>query len=60
MAIDYKGETMQVGFNPQFLVDALRVIRTPEFQMELGEPDRPGVIKSGSDFLYVLMPINLG
>jgi DNA polymerase-3 subunit beta len=60
MAIDYKGETMQVGFNPQFLVDALRVIRTPEFEMELGDPDRPGLIRSGSDFLYVLMPINLG
>jgi len=59
MAIDYKGEAIQVGFNPQFLVDALRVIRTPEFEMELGEPDRPGVIKAGPDFLYVLMPINL-
>jgi DNA polymerase-3 subunit beta len=60
MAIDYKGELIDVGFNPQFLIDALRVIRTPEFEMELGEADRPGVIKSGSDFLYVLMPINLG
>lgn len=60
MAVDYKGEAIEVGFNPQFLVDALRVIQTAEFDMELGEPDRPGVIKSGSDFLYVLMPINLG
>jgi DNA polymerase-3 subunit beta len=59
MAIDYKGDAIQVGFNPQFLLDALRVIRTPEFDMELGDADRPGVIKSGSDFLYVLMPINL-
>lgn len=59
MAIDYKGQAIQIGFNPQFLVDALRVIPTSEFDLELGEPDRPGVIKSGSDFLYVLMPINL-
>jgi len=59
MAIEYKGEPIDIGFNPQFLGDALRVIQTPEFEMELGESDRPGVIKSGTDFLYVLMPISL-
>jgi len=60
MPIEYAGEGIEVGFNPQFLIDVLRVIRTPEFQLELGQPDRPGVVKSGADFLYVLMPINLG
>ena len=60
MAIDYKGEPIEIGFNPQFLVDVLRVIKTPEFDMELGQGDRPGLIKSGTDLLYVLMPINLG
>jgi DNA polymerase-3 subunit beta len=60
MAIDYKGEKIEIGFNPQFLMEALRVIRTPEFDLELGESDRPGVLKSGTNFLYVLMPINLG
>jgi DNA polymerase III subunit beta len=60
MAIEYKGEPVEIGFNPQFLVDVLRVIKTPEFEMELGQPDRPGLIKSGTDFLYVVMPINLG
>jgi len=59
MPIEYKGEPIDIGFNPQFLSDALRAIQTPEFEMELGEPDRPGVIKSGTDFLYVLMPISL-
>lgn len=60
MAIDYKGEPIEIGFNPQFFTDVLRVIQTPEFELELGQPDRPGLIKSGKDFLYVLMPINLG
>ncbi|MCX5646062.1 MAG: DNA polymerase III subunit beta [Phycisphaerae bacterium] len=60
MAADYQGEPIEIGFNPQFLSDALRVIRTPDFDLELGQPDRPGVLKSGADFLYVLMPINLG
>ena len=60
MLIDYKGEPIEIGFNPQFLVDVLRVIKAPELELELGQSDRPGLIKSGSDFLYVLMPINLG
>ena len=60
MAVDYEGEPIEIGFNPQFLIDVLRVIRTPEFGLELGQPDRPGLIKSGTNFLYVLMPINLG
>ncbi len=60
MAIDYKAEPLEIGFNPQFLIDVLRVIKTPEFELELGQQDRPGLIKSGKDFLYVLMPINLG
>jgi len=58
--IDYTGEPIEIGFNPQFLMDVLRVIRTPEFELELGQSDRPGLIKSGANFLYVLMPINLG
>jgi len=60
MPIDYKAEPIEIGFSPQFLIDVLRVIGTPEFEMELGQPDQPGLIKSGKDFLYVLMPINLG
>jgi len=60
MAIDYKGDPIEIGFNPQFLIEALRVIKTPEFEFELGQSDRPGLIKSGANFLYVLMPINLG
>jgi DNA polymerase-3 subunit beta len=60
MPVEYTGEPVEIGFNPQFLTDVLRVIRTPTVELELGQPDRPGVLKSGSDFLYVLMPINLG
>ncbi|MBN1126285.1 MAG: DNA polymerase III subunit beta [Sedimentisphaerales bacterium] len=59
MAIDYKGAPIEVGFNPQFLIDVLRVIKSDIFELQLGEPDRPGMIKSGKDFLYIVMPVNL-
>jgi len=60
MPIDYKGEPLKIGFSPQFLIDVLRVIKTPQFELELGQSDRPALIKSGTNFLYVLMPINIG
>ena len=59
MTIEYSGDDISIGFNPQFLSDALRVIKADEFELHLGQPDRPGLIKSGNEFLYVLMPINL-
>ena len=59
MTVDYDGEPIEIGFNPQFLVDVLRVVRTDEFDLHLGRPDQPGLIKSGSDFLYIVMPVSL-
>jgi len=56
---DYKGEDLEVGFNPQYLVDALKVIDEPAVTIELKAGNKPGVIKSGSDFTYVVMPVNL-
>ena len=60
MPVEYNGEPIEIGFNPGFLLDALKVLPTEQFELELGESDRPGLIKSGADFLYVLMPISLG
>ena len=60
MPVAYEGEPIEIGFNPQFLIDVLRVVPAPEFELQLGQADRPGLIKGGSDFLYVLMPINIG
>lgn len=60
MAINYEGEPIEVGFNPQFLVDVLKVIKEDEFKLELGQADRPGMITDGEDFLYIVMPVSLG
>lgn len=60
MAIEYSGPEMEIGFNPNFLVDVLRVVKQKEITLELGETDRPGMIKCGDDFIYIVMPVNLG
>jgi DNA polymerase-3 subunit beta len=59
MAVEYSGSPIAIGFNPSFLVDVLRVMKEREFSLELGESDRPGLIKAGSNFQYIVMPVNL-
>jgi DNA polymerase III subunit beta len=55
----YEGDDIEIGFNPQFIVDALKVMNESEVIMELKAPGKPGLIKSGNDFIYVVMPVTL-
>jgi DNA polymerase III subunit beta len=55
----YQGEPLAIGFNPGFLVDALRVIQEDEVGLELNDADKPGVLTVGKEFTYVIMPVNL-
>ena len=55
---EYGGEAIDIGFNPAVSSGCLKIIREPEFELELGQSDRD-LIGSGAEF-YVLMPINLG
>ena len=58
-ACKYDGGDLEIGFNPQFLTDALKVVDTDEITLELTAPNRPGLLRGGDDFLYVIMPVNL-
>jgi DNA polymerase-3 subunit beta len=58
-ACKFEGENVEIGFNPQFLTDALRVVDSDEIELELTAPNRPGLLKGGANFLYVIMPVNL-
>lgn len=55
----YQGEPVDIGFNPSFITDALNVIDTKDVIIELKAPNKPGLIRTGNDFTYVLMPVNL-
>lgn len=59
MPIRYGGEAMEIGFNPVFLTDVLRVVHTDSVHLRLKEPRRPGLLVCGEDLLYVIMPVNL-
>ncbi|RMD66132.1 MAG: DNA polymerase III subunit beta [Planctomycetota bacterium] len=55
----YTGEELEIGFNPAFILDALKAIEEPEAVFELKAANKPGVLRSGPDFLYVVMPVGL-
>lgn len=55
----YEGGDLEIGFNPQFLAEALKVVDSDEITLEMNAPNRPGLLKAGPNFLYVIMPVNL-
>jgi DNA polymerase-3 subunit beta len=59
MPVRYTGDPIEIGFNPVFLLEVLRVVREDEVTFAFKEPNRPGVIRLGDDFVYVIMPVNL-
>jgi len=58
-ACKFEGGDIEIGFNPNFLTEALRVVDTDEIALELTAPNRPGLLKGGANFQYVIMPVNL-
>ena len=57
----FKGETLEIGFNPEFLTDGLDSAESEELILKLISPHRPGLIQSGDDggFIYLVMPVRL-
>ena len=56
----FTGEDIEIGFNPAFVTDVLKVVDTDQVSIEMKASNKPGTLRTGSDFLYVVMPISLG
>ena len=56
---EYTGEEIEIGFNPNYLTDALKHADSPQVLIELKAPNKPGVLRVGGDFTYVVMPVSL-
>ena len=59
MPIELHGEPLDIGFNPQYLQDALKVCPTEDVTLDLKTANKPGILRSGHNFLYVIMPVSL-
>ena len=59
MMIDYSGNEIEIGFNPQFLCDPLKAIADEEAFFEFKDSVSPGIIKGNDAFLCVVMPLRI-
>src|SRR6266540_3788563 len=56
----FTGDTLEIGFNPEFLRDGIESVQSGEVQLKLISPLRPGLIQGeGDDYSYLIMPIRL-
>jgi len=61
LAVEYQDEPLEIGFNVRYLLDALAVMETEEFTLDLANENSSGLLqeKEGSGSRYVVMPMRL-
>lgn len=61
LEVDYSGSPLEIGFNVNYLLDALGAMEGEQFSMELSSPDSSGLISDPADegSRYVVMPMRL-
>lgn len=59
ISIIKEGKDILIGFNPKFLIDALRVIDEEEISIYLVNPKAPCFIKDDEGtYIYLILPVN--
>lgn len=59
ITISKEGKDIMIGFNPKFLMDALRVIDDEEISIYLLNAKAPCFIKNDSEsYIYLVLPVN--
>ena len=57
--IDKNGKDLMIGFNPKFLIDALRVIDDEEVDLYMVNPKAPCFIRDAEEnYIYLILPVN--
>jgi DNA polymerase-3 subunit beta len=58
--VEFAGEELEIGFNPEFLRDGLEAVAGDTVRLKLINRLRPGLIESPDEnFWYLIMPIRL-
>jgi DNA polymerase-3 subunit beta len=57
--IKYAGETIEIVFNPSYVMDPLKAIDDDEVTINLNNGHSPAVINCSIPFIYVLMPLRI-
>ena len=61
VSIEFEGEELQIGFNPKYLIDALKVIEDDKINIQFVSSLNPCVIKGidKDDYKYLILPLRL-
>jgi DNA polymerase-3 subunit beta len=61
LEVEYNGDPLEVGFNPAFMLDALKVIDEEKVKMKLKDAQSSGLLvpDDNDSYLYVVMPVRL-
>jgi DNA polymerase-3 subunit beta len=59
--LEYKGEEMDIGFNPRYFIDALLVMNSEKVTIELSDAVSPAVLSGEKDpgYMALIMPMKV-
>jgi DNA polymerase-3 subunit beta len=59
MEVDYKGDTAEIAFNPDYVIEGLKNCTLDTLSLEFTEHTSPGKFQLGEGYVYVVMPITV-
>jgi len=58
VSVSYQGKEMMIGFNPVYLIDALKNLQNDKIEFEVTDTEKPGVIRIDG-YTYIVLPMRL-
>lgn len=58
VGMEYQGRELAIGFNPVYLIDALKNLAVDKIEFELSDPEKPGVMRL-EGYVYIVLPMRL-
>ena len=61
MKIGFKGETIEVAFNPRYFIESLNVMDDEKIHLNIVDEEKPCLIEGETDknYLSVIMPMRI-
>lgn len=63
MEVGYVGEDFEIGFDPAYVLDMLKVVDGPDVTLAMKDDESPGMMHQGRDgftFAHLVMPADVG
>lgn len=58
ISIEKDGDDLNIGFNPKFMIDAIRAVDDEEIDIYLMTQRAPAFIRDGKSYCYMVLPVN--